>query len=124
VFGPKHGEPPFLPTTYRKEAPADHRPPNPPALSRIKPNVNFPNPPPTLEQLHDELSTLNRLQSEALQAAPYDLMPKSEKEAYDRRRAHIERITGLLAASSPSAPPNQPPTEIPAAQAATLVKAN
>jgi hypothetical protein len=54
--------------------------------------------------LEDELSNLSRLQSDALLKAPYDLMSKSEKEAYDRRRLRIADINELLRKCSTETP--------------------
>ena len=43
-----------------------------------------------------ELSLLSKAQYESLQKASYLLMPRGEREAYDRRRVRIEEVRGLL----------------------------
>jgi hypothetical protein len=43
-----------------------------------------------------ELSTLMQRQYESLQTAPYFLMPREDREAYDRRRVRIEEVRELL----------------------------
>jgi hypothetical protein len=57
-------------------------------------------------KLLEELYNLNRQQSDALLKAAYDLMSKSEKEAYDRRCLHIARLSELLKQSSIDVPSN------------------
>jgi hypothetical protein len=53
------------------------------------------------QRLAVELSTLSKRQSESLQKAPYLLMPREEREAYDRRRVRIEELRELLSRFSP-----------------------
>jgi hypothetical protein len=43
-----------------------------------------------------DISTLSSAQRDALQNAPYLLMSRLERGAYDRRRAHIAHLTTLL----------------------------
>lgn len=57
-------------------------------------------------ELLKELSRLNRQQSEALEKASYAMMSKSDKEAYDRRRAHIVKVCELLGKGSAKIPLN------------------
>jgi hypothetical protein len=52
----------------------------------VKPN-------PTPDEM---LLLLEQLQYESLLKAPYLLMPRAEREAYDRRRVHIEELRELL----------------------------
>ena len=55
-------------------------------LAPVKPN-------PTPDEM---LLLLEQLQYESLLKAPYLLMPRAEREAYDRRRVHIEELRELL----------------------------
>ena len=48
------------------------------------------------KRLSVELSMLSKGQYESLQKAPYLLMPRAEREAYDRRRVRIEELRELL----------------------------
>ena len=48
------------------------------------------------KRLSLELSTLSERQYEALQRAPYLLMPRGEREMYDRRRVRIKQLRELL----------------------------
>jgi hypothetical protein len=58
--------------------------------------VNSEPTPDEAKRLSLELSTLTQRQFESLQKAPYLLMPREEREAYDRRRVRIGQIRELL----------------------------
>jgi hypothetical protein len=60
-----------------------------------------PTTPDEAQRLSLELSTLMQRQYESLQTAPYFLMPREEREAYDRRRVRIEELRELLTRFSP-----------------------
>jgi hypothetical protein len=60
----------------------------------IKPEENPT--PEEAERLSVEHLMLSKAQSEALLKAPYLLMPRAEREAYDRRRVRIEQLRELL----------------------------
>ena len=53
------------------------------------------------KRLSLELSTLSERQIEAMLKAPYLLMPRAEREGYDRRRVRIEELRELLSKYSP-----------------------
>ena len=53
------------------------------------------------QRLSLELSTLSERQIEGLRKAPYFLMPREEREGYDKRRVRIEEVRGLLSKYSP-----------------------
>jgi hypothetical protein len=55
------------------------------------------------KQIAAELSTLAKAQREALQKAPYARMSNAEREAYDRRRAHIGQLNRFLVKLRPKA---------------------
>jgi hypothetical protein len=48
-------------------------------------------------QLAEEVSTLSQLQYDALQKSSYLLMPRAEREAYDRRGHRIVELREVLA---------------------------
>jgi hypothetical protein len=52
-------------------------------------------------RIADEICVLSRAQRDALQKAPYILMSRAEREAYDRRRDHIKELGELLAKFMP-----------------------
>jgi hypothetical protein len=56
--------------------------------------------------LADELSTLSKLQSKALQTAAYVRMSETEAKKYDERRERISDICTLLGKFQPSESPN------------------
>jgi hypothetical protein len=60
-----------------------------------------PTTPDEAQRLSLELSTLMQRQYESLQTAPYFLMPREEREAYDRRRVRIEQLNELMSNLSP-----------------------
>lgn len=51
--------------------------------------------------LADELSTLSKQQSLALQGSSYGKMSKADAERYDRRRIRIGELCGLLSQYQP-----------------------
>ena len=63
------------------------------------------------KRLSLELSTLSERQYEALQKAPYLLMPRAEREMYDRRRVGIGELRELLSKYSPGLTFNRPLTD-------------
>jgi hypothetical protein len=49
-----------------------------------------------VKELADELATLSKQQSEALQTSAYILMSSEDAEHYDKRRIRIAEICGLI----------------------------
>jgi hypothetical protein len=52
-------------------------------------------------RIADEICSLASAQRDALQKAPYILMSRAEREAYDRRRDHIKQLGETLARFKP-----------------------
>lgn len=65
------------------------------------------------ERLSAELSMLSKRQYEALQKASYSLMPRVEREAYDRRRVRIGELRELLTKFRPDISPDSSRSAMP-----------